>query len=147
MQRRDGKTGGGLGGARYTSHLPQLNPEERALLVGGVEQTPWRLLLQSGDEPVKALVDELMSKSARLKAAAVAPENVRAAAAALRLPKLPPPSNDKERAELEKKTPAERAMHAGAVEVASCWDHIRPPRAREAASGGLRPPSALGRSD
>ena len=111
VQRRDGKSGGGLG-AKYTSNLPQLSPEEKALLVGGVEPTPWRLLLGSNDDEVKALVEDLMSKSERLKAAAIAPENVRSAAAALRLPKLPPPFNDKERSELEKKTPAERAMHA-----------------------------------
>ena len=109
VQRRDGKTGVGQ---KYTTNLPTLTPEEKALLVGGVEPTPWRLLLGSGDGDVKELVEELMGKSSRLKAAAIAPENVRYAAAALRMPRLPPPFNDKERAELEKKTPAERAMHA-----------------------------------
>ena len=109
VQRRDGKTGVGQ---KYTTNLPTLTPEEKALLVGGAEPTPWRLLLGSGDGDVKELVEELMGKSSRLKAAAIAPENVRYAAAALRMPRLPPPFNDKERAELEKKTPAERAMHA-----------------------------------
>ena len=53
-----------------------------------------------------------MGKSARLKAAAIDPENVRAAAAGLRMPKPPEPSNDRERAELEKKSAAERAVDA-----------------------------------
>ena len=35
----------------------------------------------------------------------------------------------------------------GMVKVASCQGHVRPPRAREAASAGLRLPSALGRGD
>ena len=110
VQRRDGLTGGGA--ARVTNAVQQLTPEEKANLVGGVELTPWRLLLSSSDGDVKELVEELMGKSARLKAAAIDPENVRAAAAGLRMPKPPEPSNDRERAELEKKSAAERAVDA-----------------------------------
>ena len=110
VQRRDGLTGGGA--ARVTNAVQQLTPEEKANLVGGVELTPWRLLLSSSDGDVKELVEELMGKSTRLKAAAIDPENVRAAAAGLRMPKPPEPSNDRERAELEKKSAAERAVDA-----------------------------------
>ena len=110
VQRRDGLTGGGA--ARVTNAVQQLTPEEKANLVGGVELTPWRLLLSSSDGDVKELVEELMGKSPRLKAAAIDPENVRAAAAGLRMPKPPEPSNDRERAELEKKSAAERAVDA-----------------------------------
>ena len=60
-----------------------------------------------------------MGKSPRLKAAAIDPENVRAAAAGLRMPKPPEPSNDRERAELEKKSAAERAVDA-AQKVRAC---------------------------
>ena len=42
-----------------------------------------------------------MEKSERLKAAAIAPDNLRAAVAGLRLPRPAAPSTDKERAELE----------------------------------------------
>ena len=109
VQRRDGKTGVV---ARVEHRLPSLSPEEAALLVGGAVPTPWRLLLGSDDTDVKELVDSLMAKSDRLKAAAISPDNIRAAAAGLRVPKPPTPSTDKERAELEKKSPAERAVDA-----------------------------------
>ena len=112
VQRRDGKTGVV---ARLEQKLPSLSPEERTLLVGAENAaTPWRLLLGSDDSDVKELCDELMSKSKRLKAAAIAPESVRAAAAGLRVPRPPPPSNERELRELEKKSPAERAMDAAA---------------------------------
>jgi hypothetical protein len=75
-----------------------------ALADGVAPPTPWRLLLASDDDDVKALVDELMEKSPRLKRAAIAPENMRAAAAGLRVPKPQPPFSEKERAELEKKS-------------------------------------------
>ena len=45
-----------------------------------------------------------MEKSERLKAAAIAPDNLRAAVAGLRLPRPAAPSTDKERAELERKS-------------------------------------------
>ena len=67
------------------------------MLVGGKEATPWRLLQGADDTEVKELVEELMAKSARLKAAAIAPDNLRAAVAGLKLPKPPGPSSDKVR--------------------------------------------------
>jgi len=81
-------------------------------MAGDVQATPWRLLLGSTDSDVKELVDALMKQSERLKAAAIAPETVRAAAAGLRVPRPPAPSSDKERAELERKSPVERALDA-----------------------------------
>ena len=45
-----------------------------------------------------------MAQSERLKAAAIAPDNLRAAVAGLRLPRPAAPSTDKERAELESKS-------------------------------------------
>jgi DNA polymerase III delta prime subunit len=110
VQRRDGKTG--VVARLEDRRAAALSPEETALLVGGVEATPWRLLLASGDGDVKELVEELMGKSERLKTAAISPDNLRAAAAGLRLPKPPPPSTDKERVELEKKSASERAQVA-----------------------------------
>ena len=111
VQRRDGKTGvvARLEDRRY----PTVTPEERALLVGGKEATPWRLLQGADDTEVKELVDELMAQSSRLKAAAIAPDNLRAAVAGLKLPRPAGPSSEKERAELEKKSAAERGQEAG----------------------------------
>ena len=54
-----------------------------------------------------------MEKSERLKAAAIAPDNLRAAVAGLRLPRPAAPSTDKERAELERKSAAQRGEEAG----------------------------------
>jgi hypothetical protein len=70
--------------------FPSTSPEEAALLVGGKEATPWRLLQGSDDSEVQELVAELMEKSERLKAAAIAPDNLRAAVAGLRLPRPSP---------------------------------------------------------
>ena len=111
VQRRDGKTG--VVARLEDRRFPTVSPEERAMLVGGKEATPWRLLQGADDTEVKELVEELMAKSARLKAAAIAPDNLRAAVAGLKLPKPPGPSSDKERAELEKKSAAERGQDAG----------------------------------
>ena len=75
VQRRDGKTGA----VARIEQRATLAPEEQAKLVGGsgISNTPWGLLLacDGEDEPskaVKKLVEELMSKSERLKAATVA---------------------------------------------------------------------------
>ena len=71
-------------------------------------------MLQGADDTeVKELVDELMAQSSRLKAAAIAPDNLRAAVAGLKLPRPAGPSSEKERAELEKKSAAERGQEAG----------------------------------
>ena len=99
VQRRDGKTG--VVARLEDRRFPSASPEEAALLVGGKEATPWRLLQGSDDSEVQELVAELMEKSERLKAAAIAPDNLRAAVAGLRLPRPAAPSTDKERAELE----------------------------------------------
>ena len=64
-----------------------------------------------------------MGKSPRLKAAAIDPENVRAAAAGLRMPKPPEPSNDRERAELEKKSAAERAVVGSSLRIQLRVEH------------------------
>ena len=53
-----------------------------------------------------------MTKSERLKAAAIASESLVATASGLRVPKAPRPSSEKELNELEKKSPAERATAA-----------------------------------
>ena len=115
VQRRDGKTGAI---ARLEQRAP-MPPEEQAKLVGisSFSTTPWGLLLacDGEDEPskaVKQLVEELMQKSERLKAAAVASENLVGFATGLRVPKPPKPSSEKERDELEKKSPMERASLA-----------------------------------
>ena len=115
VQRRDGKTGA----VARIEQRATLAPEEQAKLVGGsgISNTPWGLLLacDGEDEPskaVKKLVEELMSKSERLKAATVASENLLAIAASLRVPKPPMPSSERERDELEKKSPTERASFA-----------------------------------
>ena len=61
VQRRDGKTGVV---ARFEDRrLPHLSPEDKATLIGGLDATPWRLLLGSNDDDVKALVEEMMSRS------------------------------------------------------------------------------------
>ena len=54
-----------------------------------------------------------MAQSERLKAAAIAPDNLRAAVAGLRLPRPAAPSTDKERAELERKSATQRGEEAG----------------------------------
>ena len=111
VQRRDGKTGS-IARAEQRSHL---SAEDQARLVGGpTNTTPWSLLLSynGDDDNVKALVDDLIGKSERLKAAAVASASLVATAAGLRMPKAPGPSSEKERNELEKKTPRERATVA-----------------------------------
>jgi len=107
VQRRDGKVGAI---ARVERH-DALLPNQQAQLVGSVGTTPWDLLLayDGDDEGVKQLVDDLMSKSERLKAAAVASASLVAAASGLRVPKAPGPSTEKERDDMEKKTPTERA--------------------------------------
>ena len=66
VQRRDGKTG--VVARLEDRRFPTVSPEERAMLVGGKEATPWRLLQGADDTEVKELVEELMAKSARLKA-------------------------------------------------------------------------------
>ena len=109
VQRRDGKTNFGGGKIELHADAP-LNPDEKSMVGGVLEATPWHLLLGSDDPNVQELVDELLEKSERLKAAALSPDTMRAVAAELRVPKPPPPSDDKDRAELEKKSPAERAM-------------------------------------
>ena len=111
VQRRDGKTG--VVARLEDRRFPSTSPEEAALLVGGKEATPWRLLQGSDDSEVQELVGELMEKSERLKAAAIAPDNLRAAVAGLRLPRPAAPSTDKERAELERKSATQRGEEAG----------------------------------
>ena len=80
-----------------------------------------------------------MGKSTRLKAAAIDPENVRAAAAGLRMPKPPEPSNDRERAELEKKSAAERAVDAAQKVRAMLSNTQHGRRARPATSSPHHP--------
>ena len=100
VQRRNGKTN--LGGGKIELHADApLNPDEKSMMGGVLKATPWRLLLGSDNPNVQELVDELLEK-----AAAVSPDTMRAVAAELRVPKLPPPSGDKDRTELEKKSPA-----------------------------------------
>jgi len=113
VQRRDGKTGSAAAQSDQPRGMP--SAEEHAKLVGAPSSvTPWGLILgyDGDDEGVRALADELMSKSERLKRAAVASDRLRELAAGLRAPGAPAPSSERERDELERKSPLERAAAA-----------------------------------
>jgi len=112
VQRRDGRTGRGALRHEGKGALA-LTPEEKELrFESDADAVPFLLLLGSEDSGVKELVDELMKRSERLREFAIAPENVRAAAARLKMPKPPGPTSEKERAEYEKLSPAERVERA-----------------------------------
>jgi len=114
VQRRDGKRGAA---ARAEEQRTPLSADENAQLVGDVATsttTPWGMILSydGDDESVKKLADDLMSKSERLKAAALASKSLVATASGLRVPKAGGPTSEKERDELNKKSPIERAAAA-----------------------------------